>query len=324
MVRIISVPTPFEIGPVNICILGNGPLTIVDVGTKHPDTIKALLYEFKRLDLRLSDIGQIILTHPHPDHYGLASWLKNRTGAKILCHPYTAFRIERIYCGDVLESLRPILASFGVPEEIANGFISRDDGFNELVEKVKADMILNEDEFVDTGDKKWRVIYTPGHSRGQICLYNTQTCELISGDHLLPRISSNPMIEPLMPEDKDIPRSLEDYRESLKKIDDLRISKIYPGHGPVFADYHRKVKSIFDHHARQSIKILKSVNKGGMTIYEISKKMFPGLKGFEIFMGVSLVKGHLDLLEKEGKISFYGRNPLIVKLQNRQKQNVSF
>lgn len=315
-------PTPFDVGPANICVLGQGPFTVVDVGPKHPDTIRVFTRELDRLGCKFDDIDKIVITHPHPDHYGLAAWLKQKSGAIVLAHPYTAWRVSGRYTGDGFESLRPIMANLGIPEPVANSFINRDDDIERWLDPVLVDVIVEDCQYVDLGGQKWQVIYTPGHSRGHICLYNPDTKALISGDHVLPRISSNPIIEPPLPGETGIPETLKDYRRSLERTEKLEVSSAYPGHGPVFNNVGLRINTIFEHHRRQKTEVLKSVDRNGMTVFEVSRRVFPDLKGMKVFFGVCLVMGQLDILADEGLVEFSGENPLIVT-KSEQKRKAS-
>ncbi|MBI3241566.1 MAG: MBL fold metallo-hydrolase [Chloroflexi bacterium] len=88
MPHLIQLPTPFPVGPVNVYLLEGEPLTLIDCGPKHPETLAALEAGLAEHGHRLEDIRQLIITHHHMDHVGLAKTVVERSGASLLTHPF--------------------------------------------------------------------------------------------------------------------------------------------------------------------------------------------------------------------------------------------
>ncbi|MFN7928514.1 MAG: MBL fold metallo-hydrolase [Blastocatellia bacterium] len=82
------IPTPFPVGPINIYLLVDDPLTLVDTGPKTDAAKEALTTQLHNLGFRITDIQRIILTHTHEDHCGLASWLQQQCGAPVYVHEW--------------------------------------------------------------------------------------------------------------------------------------------------------------------------------------------------------------------------------------------
>ena len=94
----ISLPTPFYIGPVNVYLIAEDPITLIDSGPKTKDANEALREGLRRARIRLSDIRRIVLTHAHEDHCGLARSLRDEArNAEVLVHAWeTGHRVGRL------------------------------------------------------------------------------------------------------------------------------------------------------------------------------------------------------------------------------------
>src|SRR3954462_10413528 len=114
----ISLPTPFYVGPVNVYLIAEEPLTLIDTGPKTKEAIEALKEGLRRARVRVQDIKRIVLTHAHEDHCGLAKQLRDEAKeAEVFVHGWeTGHRKGRLEYG----ATRALLERAGVPaEEIA-------------------------------------------------------------------------------------------------------------------------------------------------------------------------------------------------------------
>src|SRR5262245_37156027 len=115
----IVVPTPFYVGPVNVYLVRNDPVTIIDVGPNTEEAFSALRQGVEQLGLRLDAIERIIVTHAHVDHYGLASRVQEISGAKVYLHSWEAEKLA--HPQDYTDHKR-LLARAGVPAETIEEF----------------------------------------------------------------------------------------------------------------------------------------------------------------------------------------------------------
>src|SRR5688500_20014664 len=94
----ISLPTPFYIGPVNVYLIAEDPITIIDTGPKTKATVDALREGLRATGFRVSDIRRIVLTHAHEDHCGLAKSLRDEAkNAEVFVHDWeTGLRHSRL------------------------------------------------------------------------------------------------------------------------------------------------------------------------------------------------------------------------------------
>src|ERR671915_145675 len=111
----ISVPTPFYVGPVNVYLIKEEPLTLIDTGPKTREALEALKEGLRRERVRAADIKRIVLTHAHEDHCGLAKQLRNEAkDAEVFVHGWeTGHRAARLE----YDEHRVLLARAGVPAE---------------------------------------------------------------------------------------------------------------------------------------------------------------------------------------------------------------
>jgi glyoxylase-like metal-dependent hydrolase (beta-lactamase superfamily II) len=195
-----------------------------------------------------------------------------------------------------------LLRQAAVPVEVmaAVGQVTR--GMERFARPVAVDISLDEGNTLRLASRDWQVLHTPGHAAGLICLYEPQSRTLLSSDHLLADISSNPLVEPPPPGWVERPRSLALYKASLKRVAAMDIVQALPSHGPVIHDVAGLVGKRLEFHQRRMMRVMEALQDGAHTTWEVTHTLFPNLSPLDIFLAVSEVIGHLDLLEIEGLI----------------------
>lgn len=303
-----ALPTPFAVGPVNCYLLADTPVTIVDPGMITHESLALVDQLLATAGLAVADIDQVVVTHGHPDHFGAAARLAREGGARIL----TGAAERRKLCmeTDRLTNYTTVLADLGLPDEARDLFPLLMASIGELVEPATPDLIdaLDDGDRLNAGGAHWEVQITPGHAAGHVSLFNGTT--LISGDHLLPRISPNPFLEITEGDAPDRRRSLIEYLDSLDRFCVLDPAVVLPGHGEPFTDVPAWSRCIRTHHEHRSDEIRRVlVAHPGSTVYELTRLVFPRLDAFEIMLGISEIAGHLDVLAAAGASHHDGQRP---------------
>ena len=297
-----ELPTPFPVGPVNCWLLPAEPVTLVDPGMVWADSVQLVEQLLSEAGLHLGDVGRIVVTHGHPDHFGLAGRLARLSGASILCGREELRKLLSAYDAPRFQRL---LTSLGVPEEVRASFPDAYGAMRGLIETPDnaAIEVVDDGDALHLGGRSFDAHVTPGHATGHLSMFDPASGVLFSGDHLLPRITPNPVLEP--DDSADGRRhSLVEYLDSLERFVGLDPAVVLPGHGPAFHDVGKLVETMRRHHERRANEVLELVRSlGAPTAFELSAAMFRNLEGFGVMLGVSEAVGHIDLLIAAGVVA---------------------
>ncbi len=305
-IETLTVPTPFPVSPINCYLAEGDELTLVDTGPKHPETESALRAGLAARGLTLRDIRRIVVTHAHVDHFGLVASIVRESDARVLSHARNRWWLtdfdrewERRY-----DFYRDVFLHSGAPAEYADAAIASLRRLAQFAEAIPEERFvpLEDGEVVVLGDAPWTVIHAPGHASGLICLYEPQAQVLISSDHLLRDITSNPVLEPPGRDEKVRPRALVDYCSSMERTARLPVRLGLPAHGEPLYDARALVQARLAFHRARLDHIETQLGCCAATAYELCGILFPQLKSFDTFLGLSEVIGHLDVLEAEGRV----------------------
>ena len=197
---------------------------LVDAGWDCDEAFNALERQLDEKGLGFNAISQIIITHAHPDHYGLMGRITRCSGARSALHQADCALIEAVAQDRVGRAKRHAdqLKANGVPEEelrtLAGAFVA---AANTVRYLDQPDVVLHGGEKISTGVFDLEVIFTPGHCPGHICLYERNRRILFSGDHILPKITPHVNMVPYY---ADNPLAI--FIDSLKKVDHFSLSPI--------------------------------------------------------------------------------------------------
>jgi glyoxylase-like metal-dependent hydrolase (beta-lactamase superfamily II) len=306
----IELPTPFPVGPITVYLAEpppdapGEPLTLIDTGPLTAEALDALETDLARLGHSPADLGRIVITHAHADHFGLAADLVTVSQAQVLTHPWNASALGDYYTNREQRTAfyAGLLRQAAVPAEIMAAIGGATRGVRRFARPVTVDLTLDEDDTLRLAGRDWHVLHTPGHAAGLICLYEPESQTLLSSDHLLADVSSNPLIEPPPPGYSERPRSLALYKASLERVAAMQIVQALPSHGPVIQDVAGLVQERLVFHQRRMARVLDALRDDAQTTWDVTYALFPDRSPLDTFLAVSEVIGHLDLLEIEGKI----------------------
>jgi len=243
-----SIPVPMPDSPLRYVLayaleLPDG-LVLVDAGWDSPASWDALQQGLVTIGGSVTDVEGVLVTHVHPDHAGLAGRVRDASGAWIGLHPIDAHLTERYASRDGLfEALGPVLDVYDVPDASRDP-ASVDEQSASYARLLPPDRLVNDEDELQLQGWDWRVVWTPGHSPGHVCLYSDDRRLLLAGDHVLARISPN--ISFHSHDDVD---PLADYLASLTKVENLACDEILPGHQWRFSGLSDRVLQLREHHA---------------------------------------------------------------------------
>src|SRR5262245_41088478 len=185
------IPTPFPVGPINIYLVVDDPITLLDTGPKTDQAAAALREQLGKLGFKTEDIKRIILTHTHEDHFGMAGMLQLESGARVYVHEWEFQNVSDRHHTRVDPGL---LKLAGAPDDELEAISARYQLVQRLADAVEdIEAYRDAQEFVFASGSL-RVIHTPGHTPGSSCLLREGSRLLLSGDTILKNITPNPVL----------------------------------------------------------------------------------------------------------------------------------
>ena len=298
-------------GPVNIYLFTENPITLIDTGTA--DMLPVIYRALPELNLTPSDIEQLIITHGHLDHYGGAYKLKKDVpNLVIAAHKDDTALIEgNESVNDASKYLFLTLAGYPVLWKIPLYLL--DKKVQKILFPSPVTRQLEDGDTVKCGRYDAEIIWTPGHSKGSVCVYLRSEDILFSGDTVISHVTPNAIV--MLEPDGGMPvrKSQAEFYSSLAKLEELNPALIHSGHGEPITNintvtgYYRKLFN------KRRARILEYIAGGEQTIYKIAMAVFP-VRGprridtsFEIFLAVSEVYTQLQILEQEERVKLTKR-----------------
>jgi glyoxylase-like metal-dependent hydrolase (beta-lactamase superfamily II) len=275
------------------------PLTLVDTGPRTEQALAALEEGLLQFGYSKDKVDRIVITHAHVDHFGLAGHLADASGAQILTHPWSVAALSDY---DADRDRRAVffgalLRESAMPPETVEIIARSTHGLRHFAQSTAVSAHLNDGDSIRLAGRDWQVLHTPGHAAGLICLYEPASQTMLSSDHLLAEISSNPVVEPPLPGHSERLRSLALYQVSLQRVMSMDVNRALPGHGPIIHDVAGLVQERLAFHRQRMAGVLAALEDGARTTWDVTQVLFPNRSPVDTFLAVSEVIGHLELLE---------------------------
>jgi len=306
----IRIPMPDNpLGRLNCYLLdGEAGYLMIDTGWNTRDAFAALKAELGSLGLGFTDLSTIVVTHVHPDHFGLAGRIRQISpDVKVLAHQWECDLIQSRYIkfAGLQDGMGDLFCRHGVPASEVAALVSASMPVLRYVSVTLPDRVLYGGETISTGLHDLEVIWTPGHSPGHICLYEPKNRLLFSGDHILPSITPNVSYNV---QSGDNP--LGDYMCSLQKLRKLPVARVLPGHEEVFSDLEGRIRQIMEHHERRKAEVDQIVGRVPQSAYRISSQITWNLSDltwdrFPLLhkrAAVTETIAHLECMRCEGRV----------------------
>ncbi len=261
----IPAPSPDHVN--SYLVRGDNGCLLVDTGWHTETAFASMKDQLAEAGVGFEDITQIVITHVHPDHYGLAGKLKQLSRASIALHHLEAELIKSRYINmdSLIRRMGQWLRANGVPAGDATRLSTASASMVRFVTPTLPDITLHGGEVITSGSFSFRVLWSPGHSPGHISLYEPQQKVLVSGDHILADFTPNIGLHP-----QSGVNPLAEYLGSLRAIGQTEVSLVLPGHGQPFAGARQRIEQIIHHHEERKSAILRALDSMPKTAYQIA------------------------------------------------------
>ncbi len=276
---------------------GSG-VVLFDTGMGGPGGLAQLERALDQAGLKLEHVRLVVCTHAHSDHYGLAGPIVDAAGCELWMHPNYAHMTKQAEDPDAAWQRRlEVARSAGVPEPALRQYHESRKGQGLGVDRiVLPDRDLLPGVEVETDLGRWQVYETPGHAPSHVCLYQPDRGLLISGDHLLGRVS-------LYYDYGYTPDPVGEFLHSLDVVAGLDVRLVLAGHGRPVRDAQALVKANKAEVERRLAAVRTAVSDGASTPFEI----VPAVVGedapeqMRVGWGLSEVLCYLRHLEARGE-----------------------
>jgi glyoxylase-like metal-dependent hydrolase (beta-lactamase superfamily II) len=306
----VTIPVPFQgLGAVQCYLLrGAGGYALVDTGLHTPEATAAWETAWETLGFGPGALERILLTHAHPDHYGMAGRLQaeaRKAGAKGDVPVHLSAReheLARAYFQTDWrvggrDPVDDFFARCGVPPA------ARAPSEHTMHWMVRAtrphpDRVvpIAYGETLVVGTRRLTALHTPGHSDGHLAFFDAADRLLLIGDQVLPHITPNVGLWPGAE-----PDPLRRYLASLHALHALDVRRALPGHGGVFTNWRERLREIEAHHAER-LALMREAAAPGATVYDVARQAFDvdALHPEELRFAVAETLAHLEYLVGEG------------------------
>ena len=313
-----SVPVPIPDSPLRYTLsyvfTGDNDVVVVDPGWNSEAGWQALSSGLRGAGASTADVTGIVVTHVHADHHGLSQRLRQESGAWVAMHPAERDSLpSRLWNlsetgrenngpdtngrdNERPDSNAAWLYRFGVPDEIALEMTASRQTMRPFLDLAEPDVLLEHGDLVPLPDARIRAVWTPGHTPGHLCLYDESENVLLTGDHVLPRISPNIGLHP------HTVTPLASYLRSLSATAAYDGAEALPAHEYRFEELGQRTRDLQEHHherCREVIDVLNDV--GPATAWQVTERLtwsrgWAAVTGMMRRAALAETAAHLDYL----------------------------
>jgi len=284
---------------------GDG-IVLVDTGIHEPGSMAHLERALAMVNLRVENVRLVVCTHAHADHYGQAATIIERAGCELWMHPDDEhMRLSVRDPERAFERRLEIGAQSGVPRQALERYAEErganlDPGIADIVEPHRP---LLPGETVPSDLGGWEVVETPGHAPSHVCLFQPERRLLISGDHVLGRIS-------LYYDYGWTDDPVGEFLASLDKVEDLDARLCLAGHGRTFTDVRGHIHGNRALVAERLQKILDAIGVEPLTVIELIPHVYgQALDGVTAVRWLPETLSYLRHLERTGRARRVAADP---------------
>ncbi len=294
----VTMPIPFPLKEVHAYLIdAGGEWVMMDAGFPSEDALAVLKPAVERICGGPKHVHTAFIGHYHPDHCGLAGWLEE-AGTRVVVHERDWPNVER------MGSDAP-----ANPGDYGGPFAAMAAETNFSFEQMRQETewarfrltkphLVQGGETITVGGRAFELIWTPGHTEGHLCVLDSATNTMFTGDHMLARIT--PHIG-MWQDNGDSP--LHRYEESLALIELLAPARALPAHEAPIEDVPGRARELRRHHQKRRQDVLQVMSTQTRPALDIAKDVFRGREGgMQTFLALSETLAHLDALVIEGLV----------------------
>lgn len=304
----IPLPTPFAVGRVNCYLVEGDAPVLIDPGPRSVEALAELEAALTERGLGVGDVGLVLVTHQHLDHIGMAGSLAERAGAEVACLAPLADMLADVGAALAADDDYQVgvMLRNGVPEETALTLRDITASFRRFAGPARVTRRLADGDRLDLGPgRTLRVLHVPGHSPTDTIFLDEERAIAFAGDHLIARISSNPVIHRPISGPVDPARRtavLATYLDSLGRTRDLDLSLVLSGHGRPIDDHRALIDERIGHHQQRKGEIAGLIAAEPRSAHAIAREIWGDIALRQAYLTLCEVLGHTDLLVAEGRV----------------------
>jgi len=299
----LRMPLPFQLDHINLWLLEDGPgWTVVDTGVGLDET-RALWQSVFTTHFAGRPVTRVMVTHFHPDHMGNADWLRQGWWTNLWCTEaewHAAHFVRESRGGMQPEARLEHFRRHGAGEEALTRLRRRGNHYPKLVPTVAPEFRrLGDGDALMIGARRWEVVIGQGHSPEHACFWSAEAGVLISGDQVLPEITTNVSVGPEQP----ATNPLRLYLDSLDRFRPMAPETlVLPSHGLPFRGLHERLVQLRDHHEARLARVLDELVEPRSAADLLPALFGQKLDTHQLAFAIGEALAHLHLLESEGRV----------------------
>ena len=291
-------------------VSGRTGLALIDTGWPTEQAWTALCDSITATGHDIADLKYMLVTHAHSDHLGLAARVREASGALVGMHPAEGATLRRAESQARRVGMSEWLLCRGAPDEQASEVAAMMTGAVRVyAELARPDFDVEHDSLPLGAGTALRAVWTPGHTPGHLCFYDERQDVLLTGDHVLPRITPHIGLPPGSEGDP-----LGDYQASLRALARYTPAEVLPAHEYRFADLGVRIETLLRHHRTRLAEIEHAVAADpGLSTWDVST-VLTWSRGWEATLGgarlsaVSETWAHLLHLQNHQRVTNQGHD----------------
>jgi glyoxylase-like metal-dependent hydrolase (beta-lactamase superfamily II) len=302
----LRMPLPMALNHINLWALEDGDAwTLVDTGMQTPQ-IAAAWETVIAATMAGGPVKRVLCTHMHPDHVGMAGWLTRRFDC-----PFWMTRLEYVTCRMLVadtgrEAPREAMRFYnacGWSSSELEYYKARFGEFGKMIYALPDSYHrVQHGDRISIGGRLWHAVIGRGHSPEHLCLYCPELRLLISGDQVLPRITSNISVFPTEPDADPLTEWLESLASIRAAVPDEVL--VLPAHNEPFYGLHSRIDQLIDGHEKSLGRLLDALSepKSARDVFGVLFRR-PISDAMLLQMATGESVAHLNCLIRRGRVT---------------------